>query len=316
MHGPPDALWCYESERFIGELIRTPNNGKDFETTLTKRQNVAMFVRWLTDVRAEAELQRQGRCSGDGLWEEARGAWEGGLVFASSQEAARKYADGLAGARRSEIRPQDESIALSVRENGVAVGSLPRNWRKRAFKLLLPAQRVGVNRLLTRLAGIQVGGSGAQVDPRSAVFLKSVQMGEHNFGRGDFVVVKAAGAAVEEEFGRIDTIYCASDSEGQRRVFVDMAFFRVLLHRGRPSGADQHNSLQLTNLKKPGNDRVRLATNISRHFIPCPAPGETVHTGACHVIEVFPPQLGFTAADVWVPQLPKVSPFVEVSNFG
>jgi hypothetical protein len=286
-------------------LVNTPNNGKDYEKTLVKRQLVALTVGWLTQRRLEAELRQLGRAPGDDLWEGARLGFEGGLLIASSQDTARAYAENLPNAPPSFRAALDERILLSSKERGVAVGSLPKHWRKRSFKKLLPAQRHGVKRILA-----QVGdeGLGSRLDEHSVVMVKSVQFGEHNFAKKDFVVFQGTGARVAEQYGRIELLYSASDSRGQRRVFADVTFFRVQFQDGRPSGAAWHNSLLLTNLKPLENDRVRLASDILRHFIPCPEPGESVHTSQSnHVIEVFPPAFRFAAADVWVPQLPRVT---------
>jgi hypothetical protein len=302
-HGPADSLWCYVNERYIRQLINTPNNGKDYEKTLTKRAEVEMVVEWLTQRRKEAELRRLGRALGDDLWEKARAAFEGGLLFASSQGEAKALACELPTASRSKQEESDEAISSSIKERGVAVGALPANWRSRNFEDLGPEQQDGVNRLLESLESEPIE---SRLEQSSVVPLRSVQFGEHNYAKGDFFIV---GVRDAEEFGQVKHLYSASDSEGERRVFADLAFFRVKFSDGVPSGHDLHNCLLLTALGEVGRDRVRLALHFLRHFIPLPQPRKTVLSSTENaVIEVYPPRFSFEAQDVWVPLYPKVRP--------
>jgi hypothetical protein len=302
-HGPADSLWCYPNEGYIRVLINTPKNGKDYEQTLTKRALVALVVDWLTQQKRKTELRRAGCAPGDVLWEKAQKEFEGGLLFAASQTEAKVLVDRLNGAAQSEERATDERILISIRERGIAVSAPPSAWRKRSFQKLGPEQRQGVNRILAALDA-DVDAS-RKLDQNSVLPVRSVQYEEHNYTKGDFVIVQARGAT--EEFGRIERLYSASNNRGQRRVFVDMSFFRIKFSDGRPSGATLHNSLLLTSLKNMERDRVRLASTILRPFMPCPLSGETVTSSPTnHVIEVAPARFTFYAQDVWVPLYPKV----------
>ncbi|GAQ89779.1 hypothetical protein KFL_005610060 [Klebsormidium nitens] len=313
-HGPPDSLWCYLCERHIRKLINTPSNGKEYEKTLFKRALSALVGGWLQQRRKEAALWRTRQFAGDELWAEAREGFEGGILFASSQKRAVAFVEGLERWPPSNRQPSDVDLLNSVQANGVAVGSVPRTWGFRTFKTLKSPQRIGVERCLARAPN--AAARGLQLDPKTVVNLKSLQSGEHNFAPKDFVVVRGGapgGEAADEQFGRLESIFCVANRRGARHVFLDVRFFPVQMEGGEPAGGQWHNCLLLGTLKSLAADRVRPASSLLRHFIPFAEPGETVFTSAAnHVIEVCPTGFGFAAHDVWVPVFPRVGDVVRL----
>jgi hypothetical protein len=238
-----------------------------------------MVVKWLTQRRKKAELRRLGRAPGDDLWEKARAAFEGGLLFASSQGEAKAFASKLPTASRSKQEESDGAISSSIKQRGVAVGALPASWRSRNFEDLGPEQQDGANRLLASLENQPIE---SRLEQSSVVPHRSVQFGEHNYVKGDFVVV---GGRDAEEFGQVKQLYSASGSEGERCVFADLAFFRVKVFGRR---AERTRPAQLPAVDRPGGSRKRQGSPciaLSAPFHPAPPTwkdGAQLHGERCH----------------------------------
>lgn len=303
-HGSPDALWCYEMEREVKRLVATPHNGKQYETTLALRREGTVGLEFLSDRQEEAELAAAGKLDGDALWETARSSFESRLLIVGNQEKAAEMTSRLASVRRSAVLPVDGEILASAGEKGVGVGSAPASWRRRSHKPLSLVEAEGVKRLLLRERRVDAAA-------RTCVPLKSVQLAEKNFSKKDYVAVRRRVPSLEDagwDFGRVERIYAVDDVEGERHVFVNVAFFKVAVRNGRPVGGPVHNLLQLGELRGLGPDRVRFASDLARHFIPVPEQaGQLASQSQVNfVMEVLPPELPFAAADVWVPFVPQV----------
>ncbi|GAQ88134.1 hypothetical protein KFL_004030040 [Klebsormidium nitens] len=316
MHGPPDAYWCYAQERYIRKLVNTPNNGKQIETTLHGRTLAALTVGWLQRRRREEQLRAAGRTTGDESWERARARVADGVLFAASQQEARGYLTVLEREPPRDGRPSDERLLASMRTEGVAIGQLPENWERRSFMRLENPQRLAVEKILdkeARGAG-QNGVRTVRLEAGTVKRVKSIQLGENNFAVGDFAVLRPEAAGGLDEYVLVDSFFTAKPLNGPRRVFVQFSAFQTQKDgvTGEPLGGSHHNCLMLDPLEQD-QERVRLARDLHRHFVPYPTPGETVFTGSSHVIEVAQSGFGFDAHDVWVPVYPRVGDVVRLA---
>ncbi|GAQ88708.1 hypothetical protein KFL_004530130 [Klebsormidium nitens] len=296
MHGPPDAYWCYAQERYIRKLVNTPNNGKQIEATLHRRTLAALTVGWLQRRQKEERLRAAGRTAGDELWARARARTADGVLFAASQKEARSYLTQLEREPPRDGRPSDERLLASMRTEGVV--------------------RLAVESILDREARAagRTPGVGTRLEAGTVKRAKSVQLGEFNFAVGDHAVLSPEASGRPEEYVLVDSFFTAKPQNGPRRVFVQFSAFRTQQDgvSGVPVGGTHHNCLMLHPLEQ-AQKRVRLARDLQRRFIPCPAPGETVFTGSSHVIEVAPSGFGFEAHDVWVPVYPRVGDVVRLA---
>ncbi|GAQ88112.1 hypothetical protein KFL_004010040 [Klebsormidium nitens] len=188
----------------------------------------------------------------------------------------------------------------------------PENLCKHLIRDMLYG-RLAVERILDKEARA-AGRTGARLEAGTVKRAKSVQLGEHNFAVGDHAVLRPEAAGRSEEYVLVDSFFTAKPQNGPRRVFVQFSAFQAQRDgaTGLPLGGRHHNCLMLHPLEQ-AQKRVRLARDLRRHFIPCPAPGETVFTGSSHVIEVAPSGFGFEAHDVWVPVYPRVGDVVRLA---
>lgn len=210
--------------------------------------------------------------------------------------------EGLPTARKSVAGENDVAILRSIAARGVGVGSLSRNWRPRNWKQLGVESRLGVEAILR--------GLGVELPDRWVyVALKSVQVRGANFAKGDLVVVGSPGGDEnEEEFGQIRSVYVVEDDEEERRVFIELACFGVLRHEGELVGGKGHGLRMLGKLGPVGEDRVRLASSLLRHFIYFLERGKKLATAMYgHVIELQLRRLDFKATDIYIPVFVKVN---------
>jgi hypothetical protein len=143
------------------------------------------------------------------------------------------------------------------------------------------------------------------------VQLGSVQFGGFNYTKNDIVVVaNGEGELGEEMFGQIQHVFVAEDAEGERRIFIELAFFEVPLDGlGSNIGGEGHGLTMLGPLPPIGMDRTRLESKLLWHIVLYVQPDETPKTSQhSFVIETsYPRGIGFRAEDVYIPLYPKVS---------
>ncbi|GAQ92479.1 hypothetical protein KFL_010240020 [Klebsormidium nitens] len=311
-HGSLTAFWVWAQERYVRRLVRTPTNGRQMAKTYAKREHRGLTSRCLNRRHREAELKEKGLNGADAVWALARKEFEG-LVFVLGQESALEITQKIPCDPPSVAKLEDPAILHSVETEGVAIGSLPKNWRISSYELLGPVKLPIVDAIVRQCGGSSLA-QGRKGPAR--VLIKSLTRGRANYSASDFVIVAGGGGAESERFGKIEAVYVVRDEDGQHWPLMDCTFFEIPLdENGRRIGAPWHNKVQLGSLQQLRPDGVCTARDVLRHFIPYPEEGHTPASSPSNiVIEIAPPSLGFSASDVKVPLHIEVGDVVRVAS--